>query len=178
MRSSLAPLAIALLAATQPACSLLDTDFEGSVRLLFNVNDPDTVYQSVDMFNPNDNEDFAANRDRIRTGTIESMEFRFQQVMPDNRSSLVLGSADIRPAGSMDEWTEGVSAWEGVQVISNNTFFVDVPADKQQILTDLIFETEEGDPEALEVRIDGLADQGPVMFDIQVTLNMIFTAGL
>lgn len=167
------------LGAAQPACSLLESDFEGSVTLNFVVDDPDNIYQSIDMFDPNDNDDFRENRDRIETGTIESMELTFRNVRfsPENEATYVFGQADIRPAGDESApWTEGVSAWETIAVVENNTFFVDVPADRQEVITDLVFEADESQP--LEVRIDGAADQGPVLFDIEVRLNLVFTAGV
>ena len=164
---------------SQPACSLFDSDFEGSVRLLFEVDDPDNTYESVDLFDPNDNEDFRENRDRIRSGQIESMEFRFLDIEQANRANFVLGQADVRPVGEESTpWVEGVSAWEGVQVLDGNVFYVDIPGDRQAILTELIFEVDPDDLEPLEVRIDGRADDGPVRFNIQVTLNMSFTAGI
>lgn len=179
-RTSLPLLIVA--ASTQPACSLLESDFDTSVQLDFEVDDPDRTYSSIDAFNPNDNDDFRENRDRIQDLRIESMEFVFLGIDPENEADLVLGQADVREAGEMDPevnpWVEGVSAWEGVQVLSNNRFFVDVPGTRQEALTDLLLGVEPGDGNALEVRIDGRADQGPVDFDIRVTVNLAFQAGI
>lgn len=170
---------LAVLAAflTTPACSLLETDFEGEVRLLFDVQDPDATYQSIDLFDPNENQDFRDNRDRIQSGTVESIEFRFVDIGGDNLAQYVLGQADLRPAGEETApWIEGVSAWGEVSVTRENVFIVDIPADRQEILTELVFEADEVDP--LEIRIDGRANEGPVDFDIEAKLNMVFTAGL
>lgn len=158
------------------ACSLFDSDFTGTVNLDFIVDDADATYQSNDLFDPNENEDFANNRDRIKDGTIESMEFRFLDIRADNASEIVFGQVDLRPANSSDAWVEGVSAWSSIPVLNDNVFVVQVPAVNQEILSDLVFRGD--DASALELRIDGNADQGPVKFNIRATLNMVFTAGL
>lgn len=167
-----------LLLSSQTACSLLDSDYEGQVQLLFDVQDPDNTYESIDLFDPNENQDFADNKDRISTGTVESIEFRFRSIAAANVAQLVLGSARLRPNGDESTpWIEGVSAWEGVQVLPDNTFLVRVPGDKQAQLTELIFE-DAGEVPPLEIEINGQADQGPVDFEIEATLNLVFTAGL
>ena len=172
-------LALATLAGTQTACSLFDSDFDGSVRLVFSISDETNTYEDNQLFDPNDNEDFRDNRDRIKDGVIESMEFQFPVIEAGNAANIIFGDVDVRPAGetSEDAWVQGVSAWEGVQVVSPSTYFVDIPGDRQQILSDLVFGAEPGESQ-LELRIQGGADEGPVRFDIAVTLNLFFTAGL
>lgn len=171
---------LTLLASSQTACSLFDSSFDGSVELLFDVQDNDNLYQSIDLFDPNDNRDFRDNRDRIRTGTIRRMTFEFIDPIPSaNAANFVLGRVDIRPAGEESSpWIEGVSAWAGVPVDVSSPFIVDIPADRQRVFTDLIFEVEPDDQDPLEVRIDGRADQGPVDFSLRVTLEIAFTASL
>lgn len=167
---------VAGLSCSQAACSLFDTDFEGSVNLLFSIDDPDNSYQSVDLFDPNENDDFSDNRDRIKEGTVESMEFTFVDIRGSNRAGVIFGSADIRPSGDeMVEFIETVP-YDTFEVGIENSLYVPVPADRQELITELVFEADEATP--LEIQIDGGADTGPVAFDIQVRLNMVFTAGL
>ncbi len=168
---------ISSLALSQAACGLVESDFEGKVRLTFQVDDEDKVYKSVDMFDPNDNEDYRNNKDRIRAGRIDFMELEFVGIGQANQAQLVVGEVDVRDAGDeTNPWKEGITAWEGIQVVQGNKFLIDLPADQQADVTKLVFEREGESP--LELRIDGEADQGPVDFQIQVTLNMTFTAGL
>ncbi len=164
---------VALLGLGQPACSLFDTDFEGSIRLSFQIDDPDPAYSDIEEFRPSENDDFRNNRDRIKDGRIESMEFRFLRIDQANRASLIGGQANVRQQGG--DWVEGVTAWEGIYVNEGNVFFVPVPGDRQAVLSELVFGQE--DP-VLEIDVNGFADQSPVRFDMQVTLNMVFTAGL
>lgn len=162
------------------ACSLLDTDFTGSVNLDFQIDDEDNVYQDIQLFDPNENDDFRDNSDRIKTGTLTSIEFSFLSIepTPNNQAQVVLGRADIRSASSANpqDWVEGVSAWNGVAVDRESVFVVQVPADRQEVIRDLVFEADEVEP--LEIRVDGRADQGPVGFTLRATLNMEFTAGI
>ncbi|MBX2813479.1 MAG: hypothetical protein KTR25_16805 [Myxococcales bacterium] len=160
------------------ACSLLESDFEGSVTLNFVINDIDQTYRETELFNPNDNEDFADNRDNIKDGTIESMVFTFRDVQLDNAATILFGQAHVSRAGSVDDndyLVEGVTAWDGFKVEDGARYFVDIPAENQEALSDLIFSD---DPlEAIDIHIDGGADRGPVRLGLDVRLNLAFTAG-
>lgn len=171
-------LAVGLLA-FGAGCSLLDSDFEGAVTLDFEVLATGRDYDDIEVFDPNDDEDFANNRDRIQDGTIDSMEFTIVNVQPSptNEATFVFGRADVRLADDPNApWIEGVSAWEGIEVFEGNRFFVDVPADQQEQITRLIFDTDAAGERRLEVRVTGGADRGPVNFQIRVRLNIVFVA--
>lgn len=174
-----------VLASSQIACSLFDTDFEGQVELRFSIDDEDNIYENVDpdVFDPTDHPDFAENRERIKGGTVESMIIEIDDVGSDadgirNQANIIYGQIYLRQAGDANNGpplVPDVGEWDGLKVIEGARYFIDIPGDKEAILTGLIFNER---AEALSAYIEGGADTGPVHVDLKVTLNMRFTAGL
>lgn len=162
-------------------CGLLSADFEGQVKIEVSLDDEDKEFFSIEKVNPEDNEDYRNNKDKISDGRIDSIDLEFTSVIPCiegqnagcNRSTLVVGQVDVRRAGTED-WVAGVGAWEGIQVIEGNKFRLNLAVEQQEAINKLVFE-EGGE---LDVRLAGIADQGPVKFNVQVVLNMTFTASL
>jgi hypothetical protein len=154
-------------------CGLISADFEGQVKLVVDVNDDDSSYFAIKDVNPEDNQDYRDNKDKIREGRIDSIDLEFIQIGAENLSQIVVGQVDVRHKGDTD-WITGVGAWEGIQVIQGNKFRLNLAAEQQEAINKLVFE--EGG--ILEFQLAGVADQGPVKFQVQVVLNMTFTASL
>lgn len=167
------PLMAAALGVLTPACELFESDFTGSVSLTFLISDPDPDYSDIKLFDPETNKDFADNKDRVETGTIEWIELEVLGLGPTNAAKRVRGEANLRIPSS-GEIVPGVAAWGSMLLIEGNSISSEIPDDKGQTFTDLIFEADSVNP--LEIQVDGRADQGPVEFDLRATLHMRFTA--
>ncbi len=136
-------------------------------------HDGERTFESLEIVDPNSNEDYRNNKDKIQEGEITSIDVKIIRVSDRNQSKVVVGQVDVRPEGAA-EWTEGVAEWNGVSVERDNVFRLGLPTEKQAELNRIVFES--GGP--IEMNIIGSADSEPVDFEIEITLNMRFTAGL
>lgn len=179
-------IALAVLGLTSTACELFDTDFEGSVALRFAIESgasPDDQcpdlggavrYCGINEFNPETNEDFADNKDRLKTGTIEWLELTVISVGPDNGATRIRGRADLLTQEGVA--IPGVATWGSMRLVQGNSISVEIPDDRARVFTDLVFESDEVQP--LQILVGGSADQAPARFDLEAVLHMRFTAGI
>lgn len=158
-------------------CSLFDSDFDGQLTVRVQIQDPDRDYESDDdRFNPNDDEDYRENRDRVKDVVIDSLLFTLTDVPNSNIAEVIAGQVDVvnEATGSI---VPGVSAWEGVQVVQGNQYFVSVPSTRQEELSELVLGVDPGS-EGLLLIVKGEANASPVDLQMDVTLNFFFTAGI
>ena len=185
MQAALAPrlaLSSLLLASVAGSgCGLISADFEGDIKLRVSVGDPtdpDNRYEDLVVTDPEDNADYRENKDKIKSGQVTAVELEFINITPGILSNLVVGEAHVRKQregqAPNEGWVQAVGVWEGVQVIQGNKFRLTLPAEGQRHLNRIVFD----EPGPIELRLTGVADRGPVAFEVQVTLFMRFTAGL
>jgi hypothetical protein len=160
-------------------CGLVSADFEGDVKITVEAGDPTDAtktYADIVTFDPEENQDYRDNKDRIKSGEVIGIELEFVRLHPDNRATIGFGQADVRKKreGAEDPWLEAVANWEGVQIVEGNKVRLTLPVEKQAALNKMLFE----DSGPLEFRLRGEADQGPVAFTVQATIFLRFTAGL
>lgn len=162
-------------ASVNAGCGLISADFEGTVKILAEVRgDPgQRTFEKLEVVNPDDNEDYRNNKDKIEEGEITSIDVKITRIPANNRAQVIVGQVDVRKEGAA-EWTQGVAEWEGVPLVQDNVFRLELNAEKQAELNRIVFE----EPGPIQMNIVGIADQEPVEFDVEITLNMRFTAGL
>ncbi len=170
---------LALAGSSSTGCDLVAADFEGDVKITVDVGDPDsteTTYSDILSIDPEENEEYRDNKDRIKSGEIIGIELEFVELDPANRATLVVGQADVRKKveGGDGPWTEGIGVWQGVQVVQGNKLRLTLPVERQAELNRILFD----EPGPLEIRLRGDADQGPFAAKVQVTVFLRFRAGL
>ncbi len=175
MRNALLTLALFAGASANAGCGLISADFEGTVRIIGEVvgDDGQRTFESLEVVDPNENEDYRNNKDKIEKGEIVSIDVKIVRISQRNNAKVVVGQVDIRKEGAA-EWVQGVAEWEGVPVEADNVFRLTLSPERQAELNKIVFE-EEG---AIQMNIVGVADQEPVDFEFEMTLNMRFTAGI
>ncbi len=175
MRNALLSCVLIAGASANVGCGLISADFEGTVTILAEVvgDDGQNTFESVEVVDPNENEDYRNNKDKIQEGEIVSIDVEITRIPPRNAATWVVGGVDVRKEGAAD-WIQGVAEWEGVPVQQDNVFRLTLSPERQAELNKIVFE-EDG---PIEMNIIGVADQEPVEFDVKITLAMLFTAGL
>lgn len=162
-------------AAANAGCGLISADFEGTVKIIAEVvgDDGERTFESIEIVNPNDNEDYRNNKDKIQEGEITSIDVKIIRISDRNNAKVVVGQVDVRPEGAA-EWTEGVAEWNGVNVERDNVWRLQLSPERQAELNRIVFENDT----PIEMNIVGIADTDPVDFEVEITLNMRFQAGL
>lgn len=174
MRNALLTLALVAGASANAGCGLISADFEGTVRILAQISGDDgqRTFESLEVVDPNSNEDYKNNKDKIQEGEITAIDVKITRVTPRNNATVVVGQVDVRKTGAED-WVQGVAEWEGVPVEQDNVFRLTLSPERQAELNKIVFE----DEGSIDMNIVGVADQEPVEFDVEITLLMRFVAG-
>jgi hypothetical protein len=180
-----------------PACSLLTSDFTANVDFTAVIEDEDPFYNDFELFDPNDNEDFRDNKERIEDGKITRITITIlttEREGLDHAATLGVGQIDIRgapedaetpPAEGFDPtdldsipgepFIQAVARWNNpVALVGGESFDLDLNEDTLDEVHGLIFER----AGPLEVRFLGLADTGPVNFEFEVEFELDFRANV
>lgn len=175
---------LALTAATavsMSGCSLIPLEVTADGKLQFEIRGETNTFSNIVTYDPNDNEDYRKYKDQFDRGQIESILITVLRVYPNNKATWVAGQVDVRPAGAGDDaWVQGVSEWGGLRLMGEEG-----PNGVREALLDEIYLTPaewdnfdelnrvvfQGDKGALEFRVQGVGNEGPVEFDIEVTVT-------
>lgn len=175
--------AFALIALSQSACSLvpIEVTADGKLQITCQSTGDDNTYEGLATYDPNDNEDYRQYKDQFERGEIESIVITVLDVNGRNRANWVAGHVDVRESGMGDDaWIDGVSAWGGLRLLSDfdangnqeeladEIYLNPSTSDNYPELNRMVFQGNKG---ALDFRVAGIADQGPVDFDIEVTVT-------
>lgn len=169
------------LALSQTACSLVPIEVTGDGKIQFEIDGTDNRYEEIVLFDPNDNEDYQRYKDQLDQGEIDSILLSVLRVYPTNRASWVSGQVDVRKhteAGD-SEWIEGVSAWGGLRLMGEpDTSGLQEPLLDEIFLNPATFdnydevnETVFKDGGPIDFKVHGIGDQGPIRFDLEVTVT-------
>ena len=168
--------AAALAMVTSTGCGLICSDFEGDVRVDVSVSDPDSEYFSIETVDPNDYDEYADNRDRIENGEILGITVTFTSVPNTNAANYGIGQIDIRRADDPNaDFVTAVGEWNGINIEVGNSFPVILAPDAKGQVDDILFGS---NPGPVELRIAGIADQGPVEFTAEVEVQLGFSSCL
>ena len=178
---------VATLGFAGSGCSLVPVEFTATGKIQAEVRSSGcgNSYINTITYDPTTNADYNEYKDEIAQGSINWIRLEMTRLLPDtvnppsnceetgNRATLIAGQVDVRRTGQPDNaFIEGVSAWEGVFVgVGQRVTIYPVEYDNFDELNDLVFG---GEPSVLDFRIQGVADEGPVRFDLEMTLE--FTA--
>lgn len=173
--------ALATLALSQSACSLVPIEVTGDGKIQFEIDGTDNTYEEIVQFDPETNEDYQRYKDQLQNGEIDSILLSVLRVYPSNRASWVSGQVDVRKHTESNdgEWIEGVSAWGGLRLLgeASNTGLQE-PLLDEIYLNPATFENyaelnqtvfKDGGP--IDFRVHGVGDQGPIRFDLEVTVT-------
>lgn len=172
-------------------CSLIPVEITGTANGRAEVRSDgcNNTYQDTVNYDLTDDPDYNEYKDEIASGTINWIRLEVTNLVPDavqppancdetgNRAKVIAGQVDIRqasgdPDNSSDPFIEGVSAWQGVNLfVDNSITLFPVEYDNFDELNEVVFGP---DSSSFDFRIQGNADEGPVRFDLEVTLE--FTA--
>ncbi len=160
------------------SCGLISADFEGDVRVKMGITDPENKYSDIEMLDPNDYEDYRNNKDKIKAGEVTGIEIRITQLNQDNLATLARGEVSVlRPGGNIEsdaDWINAIGEWQGVPLVINNVFRVNLAPERLAELNEILF----ADNGPITMRVIGVTDQGPVDFEFEVTVHIRFTAGV
>lgn len=181
------PLTVVAATVFATGCGLISADFEGDVRVTFDFDEEGSRYEGFEFVNPDDYQDYADNKDRIKDGELIGMELAIIDVPQRNNARQIFGQVDVRRAGvtpdaPTPEFITAVAEWQGVDLVENNAVDIELsPAAKAQV-DDLLFSDNAG---PIDLRIVGTAsiaiDQTStptVAFTGQITIRLRFTAGI
>lgn len=158
-------------------CSLMEASFDASVAVTADVTGDDPFYNDLTTFDPNESQDFRDNKDKIEDGRIANIRITITDWGRNDGShdaTYGLGQIDVRRLGSTseDDWIISIARWDPVPLVPGESFDLDLNPQVLDRLHDLLFE--DGSP--LEVRVQGLADKGPVNFSFEARFDLEFTA--
>lgn len=191
MRSLSALLPLTALALGSFGCGIISKDLEGEVRFEFSVDDEDAEYVDIVDFDPSSNPDVKENRDKVEAGSVVEIALEIIEVQNGNGARIVAGQADVKRKDAPDtEYIQAVGQWAGIPLYNcdptmpqcevpaiGQVFKLDLPADTQNELSDIVFR--ETDPLTFALRgyafDDYLRPQGPVKIRGEVVVKMKFT---
>lgn len=179
-RASFLP-ALAALAFTQSACGLVPIEVTADGRLQFEVRGETNTYSSIETYDLNDNEDYRNYKDQFSRGEIDAIQIDVLRVTSANQATWVAGQVDVREHTDDPNapWVEGVSAWGGLRLMGESAsgrmeplldsiYLNPASFDNYGELNQVVFQDTSG---VLDFRVQGVGDQGPVEFDIEVTVT-------
>lgn len=149
-------------------CGLIPIEVDVSGRIRVSVDGNGTSFESIESYDPNDNEDYRKYKDEIANGQITSIQLEVLKIEDSNRATWVAGQVDVRPASGGD-WVEGIGKWEGLPLFQGNIMHINpAESDNYDKLNDIVFGNGDG---AIEFRINGVSDAAPAAFDLEITVN-------
>lgn len=174
MRNAFISLLTVSFALVHAGCGLISADFDGTIKIQASVvgDDGQMTFESLELVDPNDNEDYRNNKDKIKEGEVYAIDMKVIRVPARNNANVVVGQIDVRPQGAAN-WMTAVGEWDGVSIQQDNTFRLMIDPEQQAELNRILFE---GTP--IEMNIIGIADAEPVELDFEITVHIRFTAGL
>jgi len=174
--------AFAVLALSQSACSLVPIEVTADGKIQFEIRGETNTYSNIVDYDPNENEDYRRYKDQFERGEIDSILISVLRVLPDNEATWVAGQVDVREKTDTNDapWVEGASSWGGLRLMGEQG-----PTGSQEPLLDEIYMNPanfdsydelnqvvfQGNKGPLEFRVQGVGDQGPVEFDLEVTVT-------
>jgi hypothetical protein len=178
-RLALLPTAAFLVA--QAGCSLVPLEVTADGKIQVEVHGDTNAYSSVVTYDPNENEDYRKYKDQFEKGEIESILIKVLRVKGTNQATWVAGQVDVKAASAgEDGWVTGVSSWQGLRLmgeadlngnrepLADEIFLNPAEWDNYDELNRVVFQ---GDKGAIDFRIQGVADTGPVDFDLEITVT-------
>ena len=182
MRSSLPALvATAALGFSASACSLIPIEATADGKLQFEIDGTDNTYLDIVTYDPNENEDYMRYKDEFERGQIDSIQIKVLRLRSENEATWAAGQVDVRPSGAGDDaWVEGVSEWNGLRLqgdlrpdgtreeLRDEIFLNPATFENYDELNKVVFQ---GDRGPIDLRVQGITDQGPVKFDLEVTVT-------
>lgn len=180
-RSLPALLATLALGYGASACSLIPIEATADGKLQFEIRGDTNTYSDIVSYDPNENEDYQRYKDQFDRGEIDSILIRVLRLRAGNEATWVAGQVDVRPSGAgEDAWVEGVSEWNGLRLqgdlrtdgtreeLRDEIFLNPATFQNYDELNRVVFQ---GDRGPIDLRVQGVADQGPVQFDMEVTVT-------
>jgi len=172
----------ALFALSTSACSLVPIEVTADGKLQFEVRGETTSYSDIETYDPNENEDYLRYKDQFEAGEIDSILISVLRVQPGNQATWVAGQVDVREHTESNdgEWTEGVSSWGGLRLmgeqqpngtqepLQDEIYLNPALSDNYNELNRVVFKGAKG---PIDLRVQGVADSGPVEFDLEVTVT-------
>lgn len=193
MRTSIAPACLLAAAVGASGCGIVTSEFEGSVTLDSYINsDPEeTFFDGCVAFDPNEDEDFRENKDKLESGIVRRIVVQVTEVYPNGDSpnsatpheaDYGVGQIDIRrnpdptnPDPTCDQmlieqpFIEAVARWDPVPLEVGTEFDLEIEQSVMEDVHQLVFD----DHAPLEVRFVGISDD-QVNFDFQVRFELEF----
>lgn len=172
----------ALFALTQAACGLVPIEVSADGKIQFEIRGETNEYSDIVSYDPNENEDYLRYKDQFDRGEIDSILISVLRVRPDNQATWVAGQVDVREKTESNDgaWVEGVSSWGGLrlmgeqapdgsqQPLQDEIFLNPALSDNYSELNAVVFQGARG---PIDLRVQGVADTGPVEFDLEVTVS-------
>ena len=177
----LALLPVALLAFGPVGCSLVPLEVTADGKIQVDVTGTTNSFSSVVSYDPNENEDYRKYKDQFEKGEIESILIKVLRVNSVNEASWVAGQVDVKASSAgEDGWITGVSSWQGLRLmgelqpdgsrepLADEIYLNPAEWDNYDELNRVVFQ---GDKGAIDFRIQGVADTGPVDFKLEITVT-------
>lgn len=171
-------------------CGIVSADFDGSVTLDAFINsDPDeTSFDGCVSFDPNEDDDFRENKDKLDGGIIRGIKLRITELNPPSSGSETnhegdfgVGQIDIRrnlDPGNPDPtcepdpnnpFIEAAARWDPVPLEVGSEFELEIEQSVMDRVHALVFD----DNAPLEVRFVGISDD-QVNFEFQAIFDLQF----
>lgn len=161
-------------------CGLVSDNFDAELKVDFTVDEMGGTFRQEIAVNPADYPDVRENCDAIEkeTGQIRSLSIEITDTMENHEALLGSGMVFMRNAGG-PEWpaeTEenAFATFDRVPLLTGQVITLELTPARRAALADLIF-TENCD-KALDIKMFGESDRGPVSFKGKVTLFVEFIA--
>jgi len=197
MRSSWSLPGLLLAAVGASGCGIVTSEFDGSVTLdSFMYSKPDErFFDGCVSFDPNEDEDFRENKDKLESGIIRRITIQVTEVYrsgggpnssTEHEADYGVGQIDVRrnpdptnPNPTCDRlleeqpFIEAAARWDPVPLERGANFDVEIDPSVMEEVHSLVFDQQA----PLEVRFVGIADE-QVNFDFQVRFELEFDVSL
>jgi len=191
MRTFLGLVVLGMTAIPLSGCGIITTEFDGTVSIdAFITSDPDeNFFKGCVGFDPNEDEDYRENKDRLDGGIIRAVFIEITDINPPDSGSdtpheanFGVGEIDIRrnadpsnPDPTCDQeleerpFIEAAARWDPVRLAPGVRFPVELDQSVLKEVHRLIFDEQA----PLEVRFVGIADE-QVNFAFEAEFDLEF----
>jgi len=170
-------LATALVALV--GCDTITTDISASVKVDFTVDATGNTYEETFSVNPLEHKDIKDNADKIKSGTIVKVQVEIISLGAMNAATTASGPhyAKLASASWPDEVAANqLAAFENVPLTVGQVITMTMSTEQNTKLADLLFP--EGGPQAVDAKIVGTSDMGPINFEAKAIIDIEVQAGL
>lgn len=163
-------------------CGLVSDNFDAELKVPFTVDETGSTFRQELAVNPQDYKDVKDNCSAVEksTGQIRTIEIEVEQTMPNNMAQFGSGLVFMKQAGS-GEWpdetpSEAFATFDRVPLLDGQIITLEMTPARKAQLANLVF-TENCD-KAVELKMVGESDSGPVSFSGEVRFIVDFVASI